>query len=174
MCFLCQGCLWEWRQLWGCFVLHLMRGLKAASGGWMCTYWIDLRKEEHPRQIWGPVLPAKMMGVEILLGAVEFEIKASTLNFRWVPFDPHLKRHLGGSAVLSLPGKDTNLPLAAAVSCCGGLLLRCLVLTWQIHWRVADERCLYEQWPSGPFLGLCTCVCANMCVVLLLLFFLLK
>lgn len=83
---LSQACVWEWRQLCGYFaVLLMMRGLKAASVGWIHVSWIDLRKEEHPRQISRPVLPAKTSGGEILSGRVEFQIKEWALRLQVSP-----------------------------------------------------------------------------------------
>lgn len=78
--------MWEWRQLWGGFVvLLMMRGLKAASGEWIHASWIHLRKEEHPRQLSRSALPAKTRGKKVLLGGVEFQIKATALRLQVSP-----------------------------------------------------------------------------------------
>lgn len=81
--FLCLACVWEWRQLLRmfCFLSH-DEGVNSSIGGWIYTSWTDLRKEECRRQILGP---AKWSGGEILLGTVEFQIKAAAL---WLTVSP--------------------------------------------------------------------------------------
>lgn len=142
MCFCPKTCLWEWRQLWGGFVVLLvMRGLKAASRGWRHASWIDLRKEEHPRKISRSALPAKMRGGDVLLGRVEFQIKATALRLQVSPVWCSLRLTFGWEPCAFSPRQRYKSPfgscgllgwgLAVGVSCLN-MVDRLMSRSWKI------------------------------------------
>lgn len=138
----------------------MMRGLKGASRGWIHASWIDVRKEEHPRQLSRSVLPAKRRGKEVLLGWVEFQIKATALWPQVSPVWCSVRVTFGWDCCAFLPGKDTNLPLAAAVCWGGGWLFECLVLTWWMGWWVVPERFplwVMAIWAISQYDRMCVC-----------------